>query len=353
MSQVFTPIDLSKLAAPRAVEVLSAEKIFQEMLAKLQQLDPAFNALVPSDPAYQILLVAAYREVGIRAEANDKFKARLLAFATGTDLDHVAASLAVPLARLSGETDAAFRARCQLSPEAYSVAGPAGAYKFHALSAHSNIKGVSVFNPGIGGRVNVAVLSKTGNGACFGARVDNPDGYADGAVSITVTDVLSALSSGQQLTFEGGAVFTLDDDFEAGSTELTGALTGALLNGERAGILPFVKDALDPETKIPLCDKAEVISAEIIEYTVEARLTLCYGVDEETVRAAATAAALAYVEEHHACGHDITLSGLLAALHVAGVQEVILISPAARIEVSSGQAAFCTSVQVSVSGRDE
>lgn len=353
MSKVFTAIDLSKLAAPQAVETLSADAIFQEMLAKLQQLDPIFNALVPSDPAYQILLVAAYREVGIRQEANDKFKARLLAFATGPDLDHVAASQAVPLERLDGESDLNFRARCVLAPEAYSVAGPLGAYTFHALSAHSNIKDVAVWNPGIGGRVNVAVLSKSGNGACFGARINHPAGYTDGAVSIAVSDVLADLIDGQQMAFEGGAVFTLNADFSAGATELTGALAGSLIDGERAGILPFVKDALDPETKLPLCDTVEVMSAVIIEYAVEAQLTLYYGPDAETIRANAMAAVQAYVASHHACGHDITLSGLHAAMHVEGVQEVNLIAPAGRIEVSAGQAAFCTAINVTVSGRDE
>ena len=353
MNQVFTAIDLSKFAPPKAVEVLSAPEIFGEMLADLQARDPEFNALIPSDPAYQILLVAAYRETLLRQTLNDKFKARLLAFATGSDLDHVAASQAVPVERLEGESDAAFRARLVLAPEAYSVAGPIGAYIYHALSAHSGIKDVSAWNPGIGGRVNVAVLSKTGNGACFGVRVNHPDGYANGAVSIAVTDVLADLSNGQELPFEGGATFTLDADFAAGAATLTGALAGVLVDGERAGILPFVQDALDPETRLPLCDTVEVMSAEIIEYQVTAELTLFFGPDANTIRANAIAAVQAYVAAHHACGHDITLSGLQAALHVEGVQEVNLISPSARIEVDSGKAAFCTAVNVTVSWRDE
>jgi phage-related baseplate assembly protein len=353
MSQVFTAINLSKLPPPQVVEMLSVEAIFAEMLANLQQLDPTFNALVPSDPAYKILLVAAYRELLLRQQMNDKAKARMLAFATGADLDHIGASMAVPVARLAGETDDAFRARLVLAPEAYSVAGPIGAYIFHALSAHSGIKNVAVWNPGVGGRVNVAVLSKTGNGACFGARVNHPAGYADGAVAIEVTDVLSGLSNGQELTFEGGAVFTLDADFAAGSTELTGVLAGALADGERAGILPFVQDALDTETKLPLCDTVEVMSAEIIEYVVEAQLTIYGGPDANTVRNNAIAAVQVYVAARHKCGNDITLSGLLAALHVEGVQEVNLISPAVRIEVDPGQAAYCTGINVTISGRDE
>lgn len=353
MNTVFTAIDLSKLPAPQVVEALDYETIFAEMLSSLRGLDATFNATVESDPVYKILQVAAYRELLLRQKMNDKAKARMLAFATGGDLDHIGASQAVPVARLTGETDDAFRARLVLAPEAYSVAGPIGAYIYHALSAHSGIKDVAVWNPGIGGRVNVAVLSKTGNGACFGARVNHPEGYADGAESIDVMDVLADLLNGQELEFEGGAVFTLNADFAAGATTLTGALTGALADGERAGILPFVKDALDTETRLPLCDTVEVTSAAIIEYTVAAQLTLYSGPDAVTVRNNAIVAAAAYVAARHKCGNDITLSGLMAALHVEGVQEVNLTAPAARIEVDPGQAAFCTAINVTVAGRDE
>jgi phage-related baseplate assembly protein len=353
VNSVFTAIDLSKLPSPQVVEALSAEAIFNEMLASLQQLDPTFNALVPSDPAYKILLVAAYRELLLRQKMNDKAKARMLAFALDADLDHIGASMAVPVARLAGETNDAFRARLVLAPEAYSVAGPVGAYKFHALSAHSGIKDVSVWNPGIGGRVNVAVLSKDGNGACFGARINHPEGYVDADTSLAVTGVLAPLSNGQELAFEGGAIFTLDDDFATGVTVITGALAGAVADGERAGILPFVQDALDPETRLPLCDTAEVMSAEIIEYSVIAQLIIYGGPDARTVRNNALVSVQAYVAARHKCGNDITISGLMAALHVEGVQEVVLVSPSARIEVDQGQAAYCTFINVSVVGRDE
>ena len=353
MSRIFNTIDLSKLPPPRVVEIIVIQEIFDEMLVHLQQLDPEFNALTPADPAYKVLLVAAYREAILRQRMNDKAKARMLAFAVDGDLDHIGASMAVPVARLSGETNDAFRARLVLAPEAYSVAGPIGAYKFFALSAHSEIKDVSVWNPGIGGRVNIAVLSKTGNGACFGARINHPDGYADGAVSLSVADVLTPLLNGQKLAFEGGAVFTLNAAFAAGVTVITGQLAGTLIDGERAGILPFVQDALDPETRLPLCDTAAVMGAEIIEYAVAAQLTIYGGPDANTVRNNALAAVQAYVAARHKGGNDITLSGLLAALHVEGVQEVNLISPAARIEVDPGQAAYCTAINVSVVGRDE
>jgi phage-related baseplate assembly protein len=353
VSAVFTAIDLSKLPPPQVVELLDYEAIFQEMLANLRQLDPAFDALVESDPAYSVLQVAAYREMILRQKMNDKAKARMLAFATEADLDHIGASMAVPVVRLAGEEDEAYRRRLALAPEAYSTAGSIGGYTFHALSAHSSIKDIAVWNPDIGGRVNVAVLSKNGNGACYGARVNNPAGYEPGAAAITVKDVLSDLPNGLQMQFEGGAVFTLDNDFEAGAAELTGALAGSLVDGERFGILPFVTDALNPDSVRPICDKVAVMSAEILEYEIAAGLVIFYGPDAQTVLANARKSVAAYAAKCHACGRDVTMSGLLGSLHVEGVKEVVLTSPIERMEVSQGQAAFCTSIIVTITGRDE
>lgn len=49
-------------------------------------------------------------------------------------------------------------------------------------------------------------------------------------------------------------------------------------------------------------------------------------------------------------GRDITLSGIYAALHVAGVQRVILHSPLADIICNSSQAAHCTSITITHGG---
>ena len=343
-------IDLSKLEVPDLVDELEFETIFAEMLESLQEYDDTFDALVESDPAYAILQVCAYRELNIRQTINDKAKACMMAYATGADLDHLAANLGVT--RLDDETDAALRARAILAPEGWSTAGPIGAYKFHALSAHDGIKGVNVASGGAG-VVKVAVLSKSGSGACYGARIDQIGGYADGAEEISVAALTADIPSGTVLTFENGSTFETNADASIEDTTLTGQLAGDVLNEERAGILPFVEDALDDESVRPLNDVVSVLSAQIIEYAVEAELTLYDGPDTEVVRQAAEDAVTDYVETQHKIGRDITLSGLYAALHQDGCQEVDLISPATRIEIDDDQAAYCTSVTVSVAGRDE
>ncbi len=139
----FTAVDLSRLPAPEVVESLDFEVIFADMLATLQQLDPQFTALTESEPAYKLLQVAAYREMNLRQRANDSVRAVMLAYAKGADLDHLGALLGVQRYVLDEgnpalsvpptyESDADFRRRIQLAPEGFSVAGPEGAYIFHA-----------------------------------------------------------------------------------------------------------------------------------------------------------------------------------------------------------------------------
>ncbi len=352
MTTQYTNIDLSKLPAPELVEVLDFEVIFDEMLTKLKELDPTFDALLESDPAYQILQVAAYREMGIRQRINDAAKSRMLAYAVGADLDHIAADRQPPILRLAGELDDSFRERIALAPEGWSTAGPRGAYEFHARSAHPQIKDVRAANAGAG-VVQVAVLSKEGYGQCYGVRIDYPAGYEDGAPLIAIAALKMDIPSGTIVDFENGASFETDQDALYSDTQLHGVLTGQLADGERGGILPFVEDALSDDDVRPLCDTVHVISAVIVEFTINAELILYDGPDSSVVVRAAEAAAADYANEQHKIGRDITISGVMQALHQPGVQEVVLNSPANRIEIGADTAPFCTAISVISSGRDE
>ena len=62
------------------------------------------------------------------------------------------------------ESDTEFRRRIQLAPEGFSVAGPEGAYIFHALSADPDVLDASATSP-TPGEVVVTVLSRQGDGA--------------------------------------------------------------------------------------------------------------------------------------------------------------------------------------------
>jgi phage-related baseplate assembly protein len=296
MSGAFTVIDLSRLPPPSVVEALDFESIFAAMLADLLARDSAFTALVESDPAYKILQVAAYRELLIRQRVNDAARAVMLAYATGADLDQIGANFGVerlivtpaddttiPPTAAVYETDEDFRARIQLSPEAYTTAGSEGSYVYHGLAASGEVKDVQAISPDPG-EVTVYVLGRSGTGAA--------------------------------------------------SSELLAAVTEAL-NADRVR---------------PMTDQVTVLSASIVNYSVQAQLTIYPGPDPDVVRQTALDAVASYVAAQRRIGFDITRSGLFAALHQPGVQNVTLTSPAADVEISEGQAGYCTAITVTVGG---
>ena len=115
--------DLSSLPQPSVIEALSFEAIFGELQADFQSRYPQYSALLASDPAIKLLEVAAYREVLLRNRINAAAKASLLAFATGSDLDHLAAFYGVT--RLAGEMDEALRACARQRIVGFANAGGA------------------------------------------------------------------------------------------------------------------------------------------------------------------------------------------------------------------------------------
>jgi phage-related baseplate assembly protein len=275
----FTAIDLSKLPAPKVIEELSYEAIFQDILTDFLEKNPSYSNLLESDPAMILLEVCAYRELLLRNRINEAAKATMLAYATGSDLENLAASLGVQ--KLVGETDDQLRQRVQLAPEAFTNAGSIGAYTFHALSASSDIKSVSVKSPNPG-EVLVTILSKTESGTA--------------------------------------------------SEELIDA----------------VLEKLSEEDVRPLTDQVSVQSAEIINYSVEAVITVYSGPSSAVVEAEALAALDKFLDERHAIEKLVALSGIYDALHVDGVKKVQLISPTEDVVTTDEQAAYCNSKTISI-----
>ena len=149
--------DLASLPTPAAIEALSFETIFSELQTEFQSRYPDYSALLASDPAIKLLEVAAYREVLLRNRINAAAKASLLAFATGSDLDHLAAFYGVT--RLTDETDEALRLRTRQRIIGFANAGGAAHYRYWALSASPDVADVEVDSPEPG-RVRISVLAK-------------------------------------------------------------------------------------------------------------------------------------------------------------------------------------------------
>ena len=165
----FTAIDLSGLTPPDIIETVDFETVVAEMRDDLVARFPAIENVIDleSEPARKLIEVFAYRETLLRARINDGARAVLLASSYGTNLDHLGALFGTPRETVAdadgnavAESDARYRRRLQLAPEAFSVAGPEGAYQYHALTAAGWARDATAITPAPG-VVRVTML-KTG-----------------------------------------------------------------------------------------------------------------------------------------------------------------------------------------------
>lgn len=177
-------IDLSQLTPPDVVETLDFETAFADIKALIvsqfygsQAAEVAATLALESEPLTKVAQAWAYREMTYRQRINDAAKAVMLAYGAGADLDQLVALTdterlvidegdpqAVPPVAPIYETDDALRQRALLAWSRLSVAGPEGAYKYHALSASGDVASVSVISPAEG-VVQVTILGQNGEPA--------------------------------------------------------------------------------------------------------------------------------------------------------------------------------------------
>lgn len=176
-------IDLSQLPAPDVVETLDYETLLAERKATLISLYPAEQQqaitrtlTLESEPLVKLLQENAYRELILRQRINEAAKANMVAWATGSDLDQLGANNGVTRLTLRAadnstipptaavmESDDNFRMRIAAAFEGLSVAGPSGAYEYHAKSADGRVADVSATSPAPA-EVVITVLSREGDG---------------------------------------------------------------------------------------------------------------------------------------------------------------------------------------------
>jgi phage-related baseplate assembly protein len=270
---------------------------YEEIVADIVTKANLENAS-PVDPSFRVALAGAYRELLIRQEANEQAIALTLAYASGPQLDHIGVTYyrtpsGEPVVRLNGESDDDYKARLQESPEGMSVAGPEGAYRFHARSASELVAGVDVDSPT----------------PCF--------------IVLTV------------LSREGPA---------EGQTDYTGPLDGVA----SPGLLATVAAGVDPVR--PLGDRVTYQSAEIVYYQIEAVIIVDRDLDPEMVLAEAQSRADEYVATAWRLGGLIVRSAVDAALTAPGVREVILPADWTDTRCARHQAPRCNGLLLILGG---
>lgn len=290
----FTRIDLSELPAPDVIEPLDFETMLAAMKAALFARYPAVD--LESEPLVALLEVVAYYRMLDRARVNDAAKAVLLAKATGADLDNIGAFYgAARLVVIPGDPEA--------TPPTVDVYEGDVAYRGRLQLA---IEAQSTAGP----RGAYLYWALAADGQVLDASVSSP---TPGTVRVVV----------------------LAQDGVPGTP-----------------LLDKVYAALNAEDVRPLCDTVTVVAATVVDYAVTAQLTYYAGPDKAVVAAAARAAVEAYAAAHFRLGHDITRSGLFAALHQVGVQNVTLTAPAANVVLTDSQAPRLTTITLTDGGID-
>lgn len=107
-----------------------------------------------------------------------------------------------------------------------------------------------------------------------------------------------------------------------------------------------VSTALSPDDVRPQNDTVEVVSAEVVRYAIKAQLRLYPGPAAASALERAAESLAAYLAAVRRLGYDVAESGIKGALHVQGVQKVILESPVGDVEVLPHQVAYCTAVDL-------
>lgn len=185
------------------------------------------------------------------------------------------------------ETDAHLRDRIQAAPNRFSVAGPAGAYRFWGLSADPSIIDVLIYSP-VPGTVNVYVLI---------GPVTQP----------------------------------------AASPNSQGVASSALLSKVQA--------IVNSQTIRPLTDTVNSLAVSEVDYSVAGTVTLYADADPSTAMAAANAAAQALAQNLASrIQRDIVPEEFIAAIGSApGVYRALLSSPS-YTQLAAGQWANCTAI---------
>ena len=299
-------VDLSKLDAPKVLEDLDFESLLADRKAEFIALFPQDERAIwqarlslESEPITKLLQEVVYLQLMERNRINNAAKATMLAYASGSDLDVIAANYNVKRQVIQEannnvtpkipeilEDDTSLRLRTQLAFEGLSVAGPRSAYIFHALSAHPDVADVSVVSPQPA-NVTVTILSRDGQGEA------------------------------------------------------------------EESLLNVVRAKLNDDDIRPIGDRIIVQSAVIQSYEIRAKLHLYRGPEYEPIKAAALKKLTAYTKEKHRLGRDISLSGIYAALHLEGVQRVELISPTTDIVLPSSKSAYCTAINLEIVTSDD
>lgn len=243
--------------------------------------------VLETDPLVIAVEEITYWRTVDRLALNDVAKSMTLAFAYGSHLDHLAATLYpdLGLVRLAGESDERFRRRVALAAEARSEVTP-GAYVFKALSIDTRVADAAALN------------------------------YASGLVAV-------------------GEI-------------LVPVLVEAAHMDDEADIIDLARQAILSDRIRLASEVITVRPARPVDAVISATLHLRRGPDPSLVLNEGRARLDAYLAERRRVGRVVSRSGLMAALHSGTTEWVSVASPSADVDPGPDGWVRITDIDVSL-----
>jgi phage-related baseplate assembly protein len=289
--EAFADVTLDALPRPAIVEALDVEAIIAARKARLIELQPAVAPVLAleSEPLTKLVEAGAYRELMLRQRYNEEALALTLAYALGADLDHIGLTY-------YQET------RLVITPAAGSV--PEVLETDAAYRRRLQLKPASY----------------------------STAGPRDAYLFHTLSAHADVLDAGVSTPYPGISVVAVLGRAESGVPEV--------------GTLAAVEARLNELEVRPLCERVIVQPASVVLYAAHVRIYTYPGADATVKTAEATAQLQALVASLYAVGMDANRSAIASAAHVAGVQRVEVVHPAADVVCDMTAVARCTWVNV-------
>jgi phage-related baseplate assembly protein len=332
---------LANLPAPNVIDKLDYVHIKEQITDIFKDKFPDYQEL-ESDPYTTIIEAIAYRELLLRARINDSILSMLIAFATGSDLDHLVALYGVE--RLKGAKPT-------------TVVN----FKLTALLPYSvTIPKDTIF------RSSAGDIARLVSDVIIPANTQEVEGVLEldqyvKTSKVKTEYIQTPLPFLEQVTqagdYDGGgdpetdeafrerAILSLDRFSTAGSVQAykyyaksahVNIEEVAVLGEHPAGIvkiyiktvdnvtnlISYVTEILNREKVRPLTDKVEVYNATRKTLTVSAKLGLL-----DMSRRTEIEANIKATKKRFALGEDVNLSYLYKTLHQEGVYRVAITAP--------------------------
>ncbi|MDV8157489.1 baseplate assembly protein [Acinetobacter bereziniae] len=297
-------IDFSQLAPPDIIETIDYEAILldrkNDLIAKFNddEKDKITEILNrESEPLTKFLEENAYRETVLRNRINTGARALLLAFATGNDLDQIGANFNVK--------------RLIITPADNTKTPPTPAV-YESDDAFRE-------------RIQLAfdTLSVAGPEAAYKKIARDSDGRVGDVTVVSPQPAYITLT-------------ILQADSQNGSAS--------------AELIQIVEQAVNAEDKRPIGDRVTVQSAQVIDYSINAKLFIGKDPEAATLLHQAIKNVTDYATKQKRLGRSIRMSAIYAALHIDGVSRVELNSPATDVVLTAAQASYCTNISVVIGG---